>query len=442
MNHIPSEQTDKKWMAPFFTLWAGQAISLLGSQLVQFALIWWLTQETGSATVLATASLVGLLPQVFLGPIAGALVDRWNRRLVMLVADSFIALATLGLAALFLTGLVQIWHVYLLMFVRSLAGGFHWSSMQASTSLMVPKEQLSRVQGLNQMLNGAMNIGSAPLGALLLTVLNMGSILMIDVVTAMFSIVPLLLIAIPQPPREPVYQHAENKSSVWGDLKAGMRYVWAWPGLVIIMLMATLLNFLLTPASALIPILVTKHFGGQAFELAWLESAWGIGVLCGGLLLGAWGGFRRRILTTMLGLLVMGAGMALIGLLPASAFWLAVGLFFLVGAANPVVNGPLFAAVQAVVAPEMQGRVFTLMLSAAGAMSPVSLIIAGPVADRLGVQSWFVVGGVITIVVGLSGFFIPAVMNFEQGNGKAHQLAERQSAEDLAFSPVPLEGGD
>lgn len=425
MQYPAIDQESKKWMMPFFVIWSGQAVSLLGSQLVQFALIWWLTQKTGSATVLATASLVGLLPQVFLAPLAGALVDRWNRRIVMIVADTMIALTTLGLAALFLTGIVQIWHVYLLMFLRSLGGGFHWTAMQASTSLMVPKEHLSRIQGLNQMLNGAMNIGSAPLGALLLSLLPMQNILAIDVFTAMFSILPLIFIILPQPSRTE-QSVDEAKPSVWADLKAGMRYIWAWPGLMIIMVMATLLNFLLTPASALVPILVSKHFGGGAFELAWVESAWGFGVLAGGLLLSAWGGFRRRILTTMLGLLIMGIGMALIGFMPPSAFWLIVGMYFVVGAMNPMVNGPLFAVVQAAVAPEMQGRVFTLLLSAAGAMSPLSLIIAGPVADRLGVQSWFVVGGIITVLVGLSGFFIPAVMNIEQGNGNTDQSVERR----------------
>ena len=307
MDYPAIENGSKKWLTPFFVIWSGQAISLLGSQLVQFALIWWLTQETGSATVLAIASLVGLLPQVLLGPIVGTLVDRWNRRIVMIVADTCIAIATLGLAGLFETGWVSIWNIYALMFVRALGGGFHWSAMQASTTLMVPKEQLSRIQGLNQILNGAMNVGSAPLGALLLALLPIESILAIDVVSAIFSILPLIFIVIPQPLSESVPSELEGKSSIWSDMSAGFRYIKAWPGLMIIMGLAALLNFLLTPASTLIPILVTKHFGGGAFELAWIESSWGFGVLIGGLLLGVWGGFRRRITTTFMGLMIMGA---------------------------------------------------------------------------------------------------------------------------------------
>jgi DHA3 family macrolide efflux protein-like MFS transporter len=188
MENAAQDKSSTKWAFPFFTIWTGQAISLLGSQLVQFALIWWLTKTTGSGTVLALASLVGLVPQILLGPLIGTLVDRWNRRVVMIVADSIIALATAGLALLFWNGNIQIWHVYALMFIRSLAGGFHFTSMQASTSLMVPKEHLSRVQGLNQMLNGGMNIISAPLGALLLEILSIQGILSIDVLSALFAI--------------------------------------------------------------------------------------------------------------------------------------------------------------------------------------------------------------------------------------------------------------
>ena len=142
------------WKRPFFIVWTGQAFSLVGSMLVQFALVWWLTESTGSATVLATATLVGMLPSIVIGPFAGALVDRWSRRLVMMVADGGIALATALLAVIYLGGHMQPWHVYVLMFVRAVGGGFHWPAMQASTSLMVPREQLGRVAGMNQTLAG------------------------------------------------------------------------------------------------------------------------------------------------------------------------------------------------------------------------------------------------------------------------------------------------
>lgn len=431
----PSNETiGKNWKAPFFTLWTGQAASLLGSQLVQFALIWWLTKTTGSATVLATASLVGLIPQVVLGPLVGALVDRWNRRVIMIVADSTIALVTIGLALLFLGDNVQIWQVYLLMFVRGVAGGFHWPAMRASTTLMVPKEHLSRIQGLNQMLQGGMTILSAPLGALLLEVLPIQGILAIDVGTAMLAIVPLFFIHVPQPERKFEGETSETKPSVWQDMLAGMRYVWSWPALMMVIGMAVVINLLFAPAGSLQPILVTQHFNGEALQLAWMQSSWGVGMFLGGLLLSAWGGFKRRILTTFVGLIVLGAGVVVVGLAPPWAIGVAVAMTFVAGFAIPIVNGPINAVLQASVDPEIQGRVFTLVSSLAMAMSPIGLIIAGPFADAFGVTTWYLMSGIVIVLMGVAGFFIPAVVHIEDGRSTTAQV------EDGEQSVVPNTG--
>jgi DHA3 family macrolide efflux protein-like MFS transporter len=290
--------------------------------------------------------------------------------------------------------------------------------MQASTSLMVPKEHLSRIQGFNQMLFGALNIASAPMGALLLELIPMQGILAIDVGTALLAIAPLFFISVPQPERTDLPESGEGKPSVWQDMVAGFRYLKGWPGLIMIGIMAAMINFLLTPASSLKPILVTQHFNGEAFQLAGLESAWGIGVVIGGILLGIWGGFKRRIMTSLMGLIILGVAVTMMGLLPTWAFYLAIALMFVIGFANPITNGPLFAVMQSSVAPEMQGRVFTLIASVAAAMSPLGLIIAGPLADRFGVQTWYIVAGLMTLFMGASAFFIPAIKNIEQGRGE------------------------
>jgi DHA3 family macrolide efflux protein-like MFS transporter len=438
MQAAVSESHKSRWAPAFFTIWTGQAFSLVGSQLVQFALIWWLTKITGSATVLATASLTGLLPQVILGPVIGPLIDRWNRRLTMIIADTSVALATLGLGFLFWSGKIEIWHVYLLMFIRAVAGAFHWPAMQASTSLMVPKEHLSRVQGLNQMVQGGMSIVSSPLGALLLDWLSMQGILFIDVGTAMLAVIPLLFIPVPQPQPAASSAGIEGKTSFWQDFRSGLRYVFGWPGLVIIGIVATLINFLLNPSFALLPLLVTEHFGGQAIQLAGLESTLGIGVILGGLFLSVWGGLRRRVATSLLGLLGLGVGCLLLGVAPVNAYPLAIAAMFVVGFFLPITNGPLMAAIQAVVAPDMQGRVFTLIISFSGAMSPLGLIIAGPVADKLGVQTWFIIGGVVTFMMGVAGFFIPAALNLEQGPPEKNGAASEAAASSLA--PAPGDG--
>jgi DHA3 family macrolide efflux protein-like MFS transporter len=435
-------QNPPKWAPRFFTIWSGQAVSLLGSQLVQFALIWWLTKTTGSATILALASLVGLVPQIVLGPFIGALVDRWNRRLIMIVADSVSALAVVVLAVLFALGQAEVWHVFALMFVRSIAGGFHWPAMQASTSLMVPQEHLARVQGLNQMLNGGLNIISAPLGAVLLEFLPMQSILAIDVVTALLAVLPLFFFAIPQPVRNGSGQDGKGKTSVWEDFREGWRYVFGWRGLVLIGLMAVVINLLLTPAFTLLPILVTKYFNGQALQLAWIESAFGIGILLGGLTLSVWGGFKRRILTSVVGLIGMALGCLAIGFAPSAMFWLAIGAAFVIGFFNPITNGPLFAALQAVVAPEMQGRVFMLISSFASAMAPIGLLIAGPVADVVGVQSWFIVGGFTTLVMAIASISVPAIVHFEEGRGKSPSLPAEPVVISTPVEEAPLKSLD
>jgi MFS transporter, DHA3 family, macrolide efflux protein len=428
----------KNWKLPFFTIWSGQAVSLLGSNIVQFALVWWLTQETKSAVVLTTATLAGFLPSVLFGPVAGALVDRWSRRAVMMVADAVTALAIVVLALLFWTGQVQIWHVYALMFLRSLSGSFHWPAMQASTSLMVPKEHLSRIQGLNQMLHGAMGIGAAPLGALLFSLLPLYGILTLDVVTALFAIVPLFFVAVPQPaPAALQPGEAPARASLLQDLRVGLVYVLGWPGLLLIMFMAAIINFLFTPALALLPLLVTEHFQGEAYHLATLEALSGIGMLLGGLALTAWGGFRKRILTSFSGLVLLGVAMIMLGLTPASGFWLAAGLFFVTGLTIPIINGPLMAVVQAVVAPELQGRVFTLLQSVASGMAPLGLIIAGPLAQYVGTQSWFLIGGIATLVMGVVAFTIPAMVNIEQGR---HETPSPLVEQGEAPAPVPAHG--
>jgi DHA3 family macrolide efflux protein-like MFS transporter len=409
-----SVQEDKPWKTRFFTIWSGQALSILGSQLVQFALIWHLTVQTGSATVLATASLVGMLPNVVLGPFIGTLVDRWNRRWIMLLADSLVALATVVLAVLFALNIVEIWHIYAIIFIRSLASTFHGNAMNASTSLMVPVEQLTRIQGLNQLLNGGLNVVAAPLGALLLGMLPMQGILSIDVITALFAILPLAFIHVPQPERNAL---DAEKSTVWTDFKAGLRYMISWPGLLIIGLMMVGINFMIIPAFSLLPLMIKDYFGGSAIHLSWVESAMGAGMIVGGALLGLWGGFSRKILTSLVGLMGMGAGTLILALAPASAIFLAVGGALLVGLMTPITMGPFFAIIQSKVEPDMQARVFSLLSSVGTGIAPLGLMIAGPVADRVGIQAWFLLGGILCIFMAVTGLFIPAVMNMEkQGN--------------------------
>jgi len=397
-------------------LWTGQALSLLGSQLVQFALIWYLTQRTNSATVLAMASLMGLLPHVILSPFIGTWVDRGDRRLILISADATVALATLVLVALFALGRAEIWHIYALLFVRSVAGGFHQSAFGASVVLLVPKEQLARVQGFNQALYGGLNIISAPLGAYLLAILPMQGILSIDVGTALLAITILFFFQIPQPERG-----AAAKATFWQDFAAGFHYILAWRGLLIVLAMVMVINFFYSAAESLTPLLILKHFRGDAQQLGWWQAMFATGTIGGGILLGAWGGFRKRIVTAQLGLIVLGIGTTIIGLTPAGLLWLALAANTLTGLVLPMTNGSYGAILQSTVAPEMQGRVFAFIGSAAMLVSPLGLVIAGPVADAFGIQLWFWVAGITCALMGIAGFFIHEVMHMEEEkNGSRH----------------------
>ncbi|MCB2179715.1 MFS transporter [bacterium] len=431
------------WKKRFFTIWIGQAVSLLGSQLVGFAVIWYLTVTTGSATVLAISSLVGMLPSVVLGPFIGPLIDRWDRKRTMLIADGVVAFATLILALLFAFTEVQIWEIYLVLFVRAVAGGFHGNSMAASTSLMVPKEHLARVQGVNQMLNGGLNIIAAPLGAILYELLSLEWILAIDVLTAFVAMSALFFFEVPQPNRTQGDALGGEATSYWEDMKAGFRYVWGWKGLLFISAMAAMLNFLLAPTGSLNPLLVKDHFGGTVLQLGTFNSVFGVGVLLGGLLLSVWGGFRRKVVTMMMGIIVLGIGVLAQGLLPANMLVYAVVAAGVIGFSLPIANGSIGAIMQSSVTPEMQGRVFALLGSLAGGMSPIGLAIAGPVSDVIGIQAWFQIAGIFCIGMGILAFFIPAVMQVETNNTNSQPVLGGEGGVALGehpLSPEPVAG--
>jgi DHA3 family macrolide efflux protein-like MFS transporter len=413
----------RSWKRTFFVIWIGQAFSLIGSNLVQFALVWWLTKTTGSPAVLATATFVALLPNVFLGPFAGALVDRWNRRKVMILADASIAFATLGLVILFWSGYIQIWHVYIVMFIRALGSSFHWPAMRASTSLMVPEKQLPRIAGLNETLGGLMNIVSPPLGALLLEILPMQKVLSIDILTAFLAILPLLFINIPQPLKK-ISEKTFTPRQLMADVAEGYRYMIKWTGLFILTIMAAIVNFMINPAFTLLPLLVTKDFNGGIWHLSWMESIFSIGVVTGGLVLSVWGGFKRQIFTILMGATGMGVGILLITFAPQKMFFLAVIGMAFTGFMNPITNGPIFSIMQARVAPEMQGRVFTLLNSLSSAMSPLGMLVAAPVAEQFGIRAWFLLGGISCILLAIVGLLIPAVVHIEDNHTTQEFTAE------------------
>jgi DHA3 family macrolide efflux protein-like MFS transporter len=266
----------------------------------------------------------------------------------------------------------------------------------------------------------------------------MQGILAIDIGTALLAVLPLFFVKIPQPLRQAPVEGTQP-TTVWQEFKIGIRYVASWPGLLMIVFLAMIINLLLTPATSLQPLLITKHFGGEAIHLAWMESAFGVGMILGGLALSIWGGFRRRVVTSLVGLVGLGLGMLLIGFTPASAFTMAILAAFIVGVMQPIVNGPLIAVVQAAVEPEMRGRVFTLISSGAGAMSPLGLLIAAPVADYFGVRTWYVIGGAVTILLAIASFSIPAIIKVEEGRPGGKAVLKAAETPDLVLSAAAID---
>lgn len=393
----------KGWLRNYLPMSIGQIVSLVGSALVQFALVWYVTKQTGSAAVLATATTAALLPNILLGPFVGALVDRWNRKLVMIFADLVVALATVVLAMLFATGAIQIWHIVAILLTRSAAGVFQGPARIAATTLMVPKEHLSRLGGINQAVDGMITVFSPALGALLLELLPMQGVLAVDIITAAIAIALLIFfVRVPQPKNK---QKADKVTprSLMADVREGIRYIVTWPGLFLMIVMASLLNMFLAPGANLLPLHVTTFFGKGAQELAWLQAAMGIGGIVGGLLLGIWGGFRRRVWTVLMGILGIGAGMLIFGLIPANRYIISLIFMGMVGFMASISNGSFGPLLQTKVPPEVQGRVFMLLSSLTMAMMPIGLFLSAPIADHFGTQVSYIVGGSACLIIGLLG---------------------------------------
>jgi len=401
------------WKRTFFIIWSGQAFSLFGSELVQFALVWFLTRQTGSASVLAMASFVALLPRVLISPFIGALIDRWNRQRVMIFADLFIAGFTLVLAVIFWQNRVQVWHIYAIMFIRALGSSFHWPAMQSSTSLMVPKDQLARISGMNQTLQGILGILAPMTAALLLDILPMQGMLAIDILTALIAITPLLFVVIPQPVKNEGVTPYAGIGGLIRDVKEGFRYLANWKGMMVLTIAATLLNFLLNPGFTFTPLLVTQHFGKGAVELSLVEAVFSFGMIAGGIMLSVWGGFKRRIMTTLSGIMGIAVSTAIIAVAKPSEFlWAAAGMG-ITGFMMPITNGPISAIMQAHVEPEIQGRVFTMTNSLMSAMIPVSMLVAAPVAEWIGIRGWLALASAGCLVIGITCFCVPELMDVE-----------------------------
>jgi len=409
-----------KWKRIFFPFWLSQLLSVFGSMLVQFTLIWWLTEKSGSAAVLMTASLFGLLPELIIQPFAGAIIDRINRKTVIIVADTAIAAASLVLALLFILERVDIWMIYGIMVLRGIGGAFHFPAEQASIAMMVPEKQLARIAGFNQAAHGILNIIAAPIGALVLTFIDIEGALLVDTLSAVVAITIVLFTSIPRQEKLP------EKGTGWirttlTDLRDGFRYLLGWKGLFILNIIVFIFKMASVPSFSLIPLFIYQELLGNVSHFSMIEVAFGVGLIVGGFFLSVWGGFKKRIFTLILGGIGTGVGFFLMGLLPLGAVLFMVPVAIIMGFMVSLLDGPLMAIIQSRVESTYHGRVITLFNTIGGISGPLGLALAGMMSEKIGLRFRFIASGVLIMLTFFYGLTNKHLIRIDEGPMKAFQ---------------------
>ena len=395
------------WKKKFITIWSGQLFSILSSTIAQFAIILWISLETGSAEVLAFATIAGMVPQIILGAFAGVFVDRWNRKWTMILADSFVALCSGVIAWLFYLDVVELWHIYLLLMLRSVGGAFHTPAMKASIPLLAPESELTRIAGINQSIQAVCTICGPVMGAALIVSTNMSVIMLLDVAGAIIACTALLFEVIPNPPKK----EAATASQVLKEMREGFTAIRLNRGLTVVMLLEVLVTFFIMPIVALYPLLTLQHFHGTAYQVSIIELLFGFGMLTGGILLGIWNPKLRKVILINISYMMLGLTVLITGLLPASAFIPFAVLTVIQGISIPFYSGPLTSLLQTQIEVSMLGRVFSLFDSISLLPSVLGLLATGFIADNIGISNVFVVCGIALLLVAIIAPMIPSAMN-------------------------------
>jgi DHA3 family macrolide efflux protein-like MFS transporter len=402
-NELADHQTFRRYLL----FWSGQLVSLLGSSVVQFTIIWWITVTTGSALYLSIATFLGLVPIVAIGPIAGVFADRWNRKKLVFVADLMQALAIVVLIMLFLTGHSGIWQMLGILTFRAVFQAFHEPTVTAITPSMVPKDKLSRMNGLNYLFSGAVRLVGPVSAAVLLQFWQIQEILWIDVLTFLVAVVPLMITKIPS-----VKARSAN-SSFKDELKQGFSFVRNAKGMLTVAILATSLNFLIMPLSTLLPYFVKfDHFGG-AEELALVMAFREGGILCGGLLMSVKKGFEKKILTSIVAIVIAFLGYALIALTPTGSFWFMALSALVFAVSLPVANVLLQTIMQMIVPLNMQGRVNSVTMALAMAAQPAGTLVSGAIVEITTTSNLFLGCSIAGMSLAVAAWFFTDIRHLE-----------------------------
>lgn len=395
------------WFRTYLFIWSGQFVSMITSYAVHFAVIIWLSLKHDSAEILALAGIAGLLPQALIGPFAGVFIDRWDRKLVMIFADAFIALCTLVMTFILTEESPNIGLIYFLLACRSVGNAFHSPAMQAVAPLIVPENELLRVSGVNQMIQSFSGIAGPALGTLAISYFPISKVLYIDIIGALVAITSLFFVSIPRIERE---KTKPSISSVIAELKEGMQTVYTNKGLSYLFLFAMLVTFFIMPVAIIFPLLTTGHYGGGKWEMGIIEIIWGVGMLIGGSVLGIMRIKTSKIILINSMHIIIGLTFLFSGLLPGTWFLGFVILTAFGGIGLSIFSAAFMTILQEEVEPDKLGRIFSLYFSIAVLPSIVGLLFTGIIAETIGVPFAFVISGILVILVGIVSFFIPSLM--------------------------------
>lgn len=403
----PNESTlsMKLWKKNFFTIWTGQAISQFSSSVLQFAIVWYLTDQTGSAMVLTGAMMMGFLPQGMLGPFIGVLIDRFDRKKMMIFSDLFIAAASFVLVLAGGFGFLSTGLILIVLMLRSVGTAFHTPCLQAVTPQIVPKEELTRCSGYSQALESVSQILSPAVAAVLYQSWKLSSIIFLDVIGALFAVATLFIAVVPGMKERAV----QGKIHILREAKEGFFVLRTKRGMLGLILIGSLYTVALMPTSALFPLMSMSYFGGTSTNASIAEVIFSVGLLFGSLILARWGGTKNRVYTIVGSFLLMSFSLFFSGMLQPDGFTLFVFCAWLMGVSGPFYWGMYTPLLQSNFEAEYLGRVLSLSASIRLLSGPLGLVISGIIAERFGVEKWFLAAGFLVLIAAVLCLAVPSV---------------------------------
>lgn len=389
----------RAWKRDISIFLSGQTVSMFGSMLVQYAIMWHLTLETKSGVVLMASAVFGMLPQAIVSIFGGVWADRLNRKWLIILADGSIAVTTLALAIFMMSGYQELWLIYLTLAIRSTGAGIQQPAVAALIPQLVPTEHLLRVNGIFQSISSAMMLIAPAAAAAIYATLSIVAIFWVDVVTAIIGIGLLLLIAVPT-------VRTVVDTGYFTDLAKGVRYTFSHAFVRWLLVLFAIVFVLTVAPSMLTPLMVVREFGDEVWKLTVNELAFSIGMLGGGVLIAVWGGLKNKVVMILAASVLFGVLTLALGL--STNMWVFFAFMLLVGLAVPFFSTPSTTLLQERVEPEYQGRVFGFVGVVMATAMPVGMLVFGPLADVVPVQ-WVLIGaGILTFVVVAIAGLIPA----------------------------------